>query len=222
LDCKEESCLKLGQEAPRSTDYLCTECKEHFESLGKYLEILGLDLELDHHLVRGLDYYTKTVFEIQPRGEKGAQSTLGGGGRYDDLIEELGGKPTPAVGFATGIERVILNLEKQNIQIPTTPQLIVFVAYLGRLAKEKALEYVTQVRRARIASILASGGKSLKAQLRQANALGATYAIIIGEEEIRDGAVILRDMTKGEQQHLSFAEVMKFLEEDVYNRYTNR
>ena len=208
LDCKKESCIPLTEQAPRSTDYLCKECQEHFDSLKKYLAILGLEFDPDHRLVRGLDYYTKTVFEIQPIGEMGAQSTVGGGGRYDDLIEELGGSPTPAVGFATGIERMILNLKKQDVAIPSLPQPTTFVAFVGEAAKDKALEYVAQIRREGVGAVLASGGRSLKAQMRQANALSASYTIIIGEDELKDGLVMLRDMTKGEQQRLTFAEAL--------------
>ena len=211
LDCKEESCLELGKQAPKIGDYLCQECRAHFDSLKRYLLLLKITFEEDHRLVRGLDYYTKTVFEIHPRGEEGAQTALGGGGRYDNLIEELGGKPTPAVGFAAGIERAILNLKKQGISVPSPPQTSVFVAYLNQEAKDKAIEYVAQLRREGIGAVFASGDRSLKAQLRQANALGANYTIIIGEDELRDGLIVWRDMVKSEQQRLSFAEALEIL-----------
>ncbi len=211
LDCKEESCFPLTEQSPKSSDYLCTECKDHFDFLKKYLVILGLEFDLDHRLVRGLDYYTKTVFEIYPPGEKGAQSTVGGGGRYDDLIGAIGGRPTPAVGFATGIERMILNLKRQNISPPPLPQPTTFVAFLGQEAKDKAVEYVAQMRREGIGVILASGNRSLKAQLRHADVLGAAGAIIIGEEELRDGMIVWRDMTRGEQQRLSFEEALSLV-----------
>ncbi len=211
LDCKNESCIPLTAQAPKSTDYLCEECGEHFDSLKKYLNILGRDFEVDHRLVRGLDYYTKTVFEIQPPGAKGAQSTIGGGGRYDDLIEELGGKSTPAVGFGTGFERIILNLKNQGIEIPSEDSPSTFVAFLGEDAKDKAMEYVARIRREGMGAILASGNRSLKAQMRQANTLKANHTIIIGEDEIRDNVVMLRDMSGGEQQRLGFDEVLKLL-----------
>jgi len=120
MDCKKPSCQDIAQSAPRSIEHLCSQCKEHFESVVKYLLLLGIPFEKNHRLVRGLDYYTKTVFEIQPQGEEGAQSAVGGGGRYDDLIEELGGKPTAAIGFAIGIERIMLNMKQQDI-IPPAP-----------------------------------------------------------------------------------------------------
>jgi histidyl-tRNA synthetase len=161
---------------------------------------------VNHHLVRGLDYYTRTVFEIQPEGG-GTQSTLVGGGRYDDLIEELGGKPTPALGFAAGIERIILNLKKQKVAIPPLPKPQVFIAYLGNEAKEEAIKLASTLRRAGIGVIEALGDKSLKAQLRQANNLGAHYAAIIGEQEMKTGTVILRDMTSAEQETLPVNEL---------------
>ena len=199
LDCKKPSCQPAANSAPRSTDYLCPECDAHFNRLKKYLGLLDLPFTINHRLVRGLDYYTRTVFEIQPEAE-GAQSTLGGGGRFDDLIEELGGKPTPAIGFATGIERIILNLKKQDISIPPLPSPQVFLAHIGEEAKDEATKLAARLRQAGIGVIEALGNKSLKAQLRQANKLGFEHAVIIGEQEIKDGTVILRDMTTSVQK----------------------
>jgi histidyl-tRNA synthetase len=151
-------------------------------------------------LVRGLDYYTRTVFEIAPEGEVGAQVAIGGGGRYDNLIEQLGGKPTSAVGFATGIERLVLNLKKQVVAVPNTPTPTVFVAYLGKVAKNEAIKLTSQLRRSGISVIGTPGERSLKAQLKQANVLGARYAVIIGEDEVKSKTVVLRNMAKAEQQ----------------------
>ena len=149
--------------------------------------------------MRGLDYYTKTVFEIQPLGE-GAQSALGGGGRYDDLIEELGGKPTPAIGFAAGMERVVLNLKRQKIPVPNLPAPSVFIAYLGNEAKLEAVKFASALRKDGIAAIVGTGDRSLKGQLRQANSIGSSYVAIIGEDEVKNGAVTLRNMMTGEQK----------------------
>jgi histidyl-tRNA synthetase len=206
LDCKNETCQKIANSAPKTLDYLCPECKEHFNRLKKYLGLLGLPYALNHHLVRGLDYYTRTVFEIQPEGG-GAQSTIVGGGRYDDLIEELGGKPTPAIGFAAGIERIILNIKKQYIAVSPLPKPKVFIAYLGDEAKEEAIKLASSLRRGGIGVIEALGDKSLKAQLRQANSLGVSYAVIIGEEELKAGTVVLRDMTSAEQKAIPAKEL---------------
>ena len=199
LDCKKPSCQQIANSAPRSIDHLCPQCNTHFNQLQRYLALLELPFEIDHRLVRGLDYYTRTVFEIQPEAE-GAQSALGGGGRYDDLIEELGGKPTPAIGFAIGIERIVLNLKKQGVPIPTLPRPEVFIAYIGNEARDEAIKLAATLRQAGIGTIEATGSKSLKAQLRQANALGAHYTVIIGEQEVKTGTVILRDMTTSQQQ----------------------
>ena len=206
LDCKKPSCQQIADSAPKSIDYLCPECAEHFRQLKKYLELLGLPFVVNHHLVRGLDYYTRTVFEIQPEGG-GAQSTIIGGGRYDDLIAELGGKPTPALGFAAGIERIILNLKKQNVAIPPLPKPQVFIACLGDEARDEAIKLASTLRRAGIGVIEALGDKSLKAQLRQANSLGARYAVIIGEQEVKTGTVVLRDMTSAEQKTIPVKEL---------------
>ncbi len=207
LDCKKPLCRQIAASAPRSTDYLCPQCNDHFSRLKRYLGLLGLPFELNHCLVRGLDYYTRTVFEIQPEGE-GAQSTLGGGGRYDDLIEELGGKPTPAIGFAAGIERMILNLKKQGVSIPTLPRPQVFLAYIGDEARDEAIKLAATLRQNGIGVVEAVGDRSLKAQLRQANnLLDAKHAVIIGEQEVKDGTVILRDMTTSEQKTVPPAQL---------------
>ncbi len=208
LDCKKPLCHQIASSAPRSTDYLCPQCDEHFSQLKRYLGLLDLPFELNHCLVRGLDYYTRTVFEIQPEKE-GAQSTLGGGGRYDDLIEELGGSPTPAIGFAAGIERIILNLKKQGVPIPTPPRPQVFLAYIGDEARDEAIKLAAALRKNGIGVIEAVGNKSLKAQLRQANNLDAKYAVLIGEQEVKAGTVILRDMTTSEQKTVPISELEK-------------
>jgi len=199
LDCKKPLCQQIANSAPRSVDYLCPQCNEHFDRLKRYLDLLNLPYVINHCLVRGLDYYTRTVFEVQPE-EEGAQSTLGGGGRYDDLIEELGGKPTPAIGFATGIERIIVNLKKQGVPVPALPRPQVFIAYVGDEARDKATKLASTLRRNGIGVIEALGSKSLKAQLRQANTLGAHYAVIIGEQEVNTSTAILRDMTTAQQK----------------------
>ena len=206
LDCKKPLCQQLAASSPRSIDCLCPECQEHFSQLKRYLEQFQLPFVVNHCLVRGLDYYTRTVFEIQPE-TGGAQSTIGGGGRYDDLIEELGGKPTPAVGFACGIERIILNLKKQKVAIPPLPRPKVFIAQVGDKARDEAVKLAARLRQAGIGVLQASVSKSLKAQLRQANNFGAHYTVIIGEQEIKTGTVILRDMTTAKQETLLLAEI---------------
>jgi histidyl-tRNA synthetase len=156
--------------------------------------------------VRGLDYYTRTVFEIQPQGG-GAQSTIAGGGRYDDLIGELGGPPTPALGFAAGMERIILNLKKQQVNVPPLPGPPVFIAYVGEVAKKESARLAANLRREDIGVIQALGDKSLKAQLRQANNLGAGFAVIIGDEELKSGTVLVRDMASAEQKTVPISQL---------------
>jgi histidyl-tRNA synthetase len=199
LDCKKDTCYGVAEAAPKSLDYLCGECKAHFDAVREYLLALELPFDINHRLVRGLDYYTKTVFEIQPLGE-GAQSALGGGGRYDDLIEELGGETTPAIGFAAGMERVVLNLKRQKIPVPDLPAPLVFIAYPGSETKLEAVKLASILRKNGIASIVGTGDRSLKAQLRQANSVGSSYAVIIGEDEVKSGTVTLRNMVTGEQK----------------------
>ena len=156
--------------------------------------------------MRGLDYYTRTVFEIQPEEEK-SQSTIVGGGRYDGLIEMLGGKPTPGIGFATGIERIVLNLKRQNVPIPPVPVPQVFIACLGEPARNEAMKLTATLRRQGIGVISATSAKSLKAQMRQANNLKISRAVIIGEDEVKAGTAILRDMTSSQQNSVKLSEL---------------
>ncbi len=211
LDCKQPSCQRIADRAPKSVDCLCLPCNEHFNQLKRYLGLLELPFEMNHRLVRGLDYYTRTVFEVQPEAE-GGQSTLGGGGRYDDLIEELGSKPTPAIGFAAGMERIIFNLKKQNVSIPPLPRPEVFIAYVGNDARDEVIKLASRLREAGIRVIQASSSKSLKAQLRQANSLSVHHTVIIGDQELKTGTVILRDMTNAQQKTVPLTQLQRALE----------
>lgn len=201
LDCKQLTCQKFVDNAPKSKHFLCADCAGHFNLLKKYLDRMELPYTVDHKLVRGLDYYTRTVFEIQPEIE-GSQNTLGGGGRYDNLIAELEGKPTPATGFAAGIERIILNLKREGIEVPPVKKPSVFLASMGENAREAAIKLASDLRQAGIGVIQSTGAKSLKAQLRQANNLDMQFAIIIGDEEVAAGTVVLKDMKGNRQETL--------------------
>ena len=211
LDCKKDSCISLVNQAPRSTDYLCEDCNNHYTSLTSDLNLLHIPFKLNHTLVRGLDYYTRTVFEIQPEDAEGAQVALGGGGRYDNLILNLGGKQTPAMGCATGLERIVLNLKRQNVQVPpiATPQ--VFVAYVGQEAKESSIKLTAELRKAGIGVTQSLGDRSLKSQLRQAGSLKKSYAIIIGEEELKSNTVVLRNMEEAKQETVSTDNIITVL-----------
>ena len=196
----------------RAIENLCAECDSHFRQLKKYLAVLSLPFEIDHCLVRGLDYYTRTVFEIQPELE-GAQSTIGGGGRYDGLIEELGGKPTPAIGFATGLERIIINLKRQATAIPPVPGPAVYVAFLGEAARETAIKLSGDLRKEGLSAVQTCGEKSLKSQMRQANGQGVRYTVVIGEDEVKAGKAQLRDMVSSQQQTVPLADLVRMLKE---------
>jgi histidyl-tRNA synthetase len=210
LDCKKPGCQAAAEGAPKSADFLCEECDLHFKSLKSYLEAVEIHYVINHRLVRGLDYYTKTVFEIQPL-EGGSQSALGGGGRYDDLIAQLGGKPTPAIGFATGMERIVLNLKSQGVEVPAIEKASLFIACIGDSARVEALKTAARLREAGIPVTVSSGDRSLKAQLRHANTLGAAYTAIIGEDEVKAGTVMLRNMENSEQQEAQPEELISIL-----------
>lgn len=206
LDCKEPSCQAAAEAAPATTRSLCQECGQHHDRLQKYLLRLDINFRFNHRLVRGLDYYTRTVFEIQTE-QSGAQSALGGGGRYDNLIEDLGGRPTPAVGFGTGIERIIQNLVSQKAPVPPLPQPIVFVAFAGDRTKDTAFSLASSLRRSGISAVVALSSRSLKAQLKHADASGARYTVILGEEELDREVVSLRDMRTGQQTTVPVSEL---------------
>jgi histidyl-tRNA synthetase len=210
LDCKKKNCQEIANAAPKITDYLCPDCQAHFEGVQCYLTALGITFTLNHRLVRGLDYYSRTVFELETLNAK-SQSALGGGGRYDNLIEQLGGRPTPAVGFATGIERLILNLQETGISIAARSAPVAFIAYLGDAAKLAAIKLSARLREVGIPVVLATGAKSLKAQLRQANSFSTSYTIIIGEQELSSANVVLRDMKAQEQALVPLANIDKIL-----------
>ncbi len=199
LDCKQESCQPLGIDAPRSADHLCADCQDHWDQLQRYLGRIDIPYRVDHRLVRGLDYYTRTVFEIQP-AQEGAQSTICGGGRYDVLIEQLGGRPTPGIGFATGIERIILNLKREEVDVGGEPAPRYMVVSVGEGARDAALHIASRMRNAGVGAILSSGSRSLRGQFRHANALGVEYVVIVGEEELAGGQISVRDMVNGGQE----------------------
>jgi histidyl-tRNA synthetase len=198
LDCKNEQCQPAIATAPAGIEHLCDECASHFADLRKLLDALDIPVQLNPRLVRGLDYYTRTVFEIFPAIE-GAQSALGGGGRYDGLMEQLGGKPTPGIGFAMGIERIILNLREQGIPVPEIRRAVVYVAHQGDEARVAAMRLTDRIRRAGIECVVGLGNRSLKSQLKQANTLGARFAFIIGEQEVAEGTVTVRDLSESQQ-----------------------
>ena len=208
LDCKDGRCQPVIAKAPRIEEDLCPECARHFGLVQSYLERLGRPYQLNHRLVRGFDYYTRTVFEVWAQGI-GAQNALCGGGRYDGLAEALGGPPTPGVGFASGLERVILLMREQGIAVSPTPEPKIMVIAQGEAAKAVGLDLVAGWRDREVGALLAFGERSLRAQLRQANRAGVRYAVLIGEQEMAQGMVTVRDMESGEQSALPLAETVE-------------
>lgn len=210
LDCKNPTCQEITQGAPTTLDTLCPDCSEHFEELKELLTAAGVHYKVDPRLVRGLDYYRKTAFEVLVENI-GAQSAICGGGRYDGLVEEVGGPQTPGIGFAMGMERVLAALQASNpLNSTMKKEFIRFVA-LGEAAQKKCFTFVSQLRRKGIPAGIDLLGRSLKAQLKAADKVQARYAAIVGEDEMNREVAILRDLTLGEQSELPFAEAEKEL-----------
>ncbi|MDI6777712.1 MAG: histidine--tRNA ligase [Patescibacteria group bacterium] len=209
LDCKEDKCVQVAAGAPQSFDHLCDECRTHFKEVLEYLEELEIPFELDPGLVRGLDYYTKTVFEIYSESPEDAKnSALGGGGRYDGLVKTLGGENTPAVGFAIGMDRVAAEMKKLGARAYREPKPRVFLAQLGGLAKKKSLKMFEALERAGIMIAESFGRGSLKSQLKVADRLGVEITLILGQKEAIDETVIVKDMTSGNQEIVDAARVV--------------
>lgn len=199
LDSKDPGDQQLLEGAPNYIDYICDECRAHFADFKDALTSLGADYELDTRLVRGFDYYTKTAFEIQSP-DLGAQSTLCGGGRYDGLVEELGGPPTPGIGFGLGVERVLVALQKLDRRPETDDQLITFTITLGGAASKKAPEILKALREAGISADTDYAGRSMKAQMRAADRSRARFALIIGDDELAAHSIVVKELVSGKQR----------------------
>ena len=206
LDCKKDSDKPYMADAPKITDCLCEECADHFAKLKELLTSAGVSFTHDPRLVRGLDYYTKTAFEIK-YPPLGAQSAVAGGGRYDGLIEEMGGNPTPAVGFATGLERLLLALESQNLLPEKNRSVDAYIVALGEAAQAEGFKLLNSLRQQGLSAAMDFAGRSMKAQMKQANKLRAKYSVILGEDEIAEGVVMLRSMEDSSQAKVPMAQV---------------
>ena len=206
FDCKNEGCIEALKDAPMILDYLDADCKEHFQKVRDYLEKMKIEYILDSRLVRGLDYYTRTTFEIKSES-LGAQDTLIGGGRYDLLVSELGGKDTPAIGFAAGIERLIMVLEMQKKFPPDDERLDLFIAPLGDEAKNLGFRIVKDLREKGLKCDIDFLGRSLKSQLKEADRQKAKRVLIIGEDELKKRKGTLRDMESKEQKEIEFEKL---------------
>ena len=216
LDCKNEHCHALAEDAPRITDCLCDECRTHFAEVQSYLTAAGVPFELDANLVRGLDYYTKTAFEVKYT-PLGAQSAVAGGGRYDGLVEEVGGPPTPGIGFAVGLERVLLALEKQGLLPENQEAVDVFVVALGEEARISAFKLLHELRAAKLSAAMDFAGRSMKAQMKQANKKNARFVAILGEDEVKEASALLKDMKTSEQKKLALKDFVPALCVEVKN-----
>lgn len=210
LDCKSPVCKEIAKDAPIGLDYLCDECGEHFEGLKKRLDALGIAYTVNPRIVRGLDYYTKTVFEFVS-GDIGAQSTVCGGGRYDGLIKSLGGADQPGIGYAMGIERLLMVLEAQGIQIPKPSPCDLYIASMGENASVFAMKLASDLRNEGFAAESDLIGRSLKAQMKYADKIDAKYSMVIGDDELAAGKAKVKNMSTGETHELDLnGDLSKF------------
>ncbi len=210
LDCKEEGCKQVVKEAPRMLDYLTERDAAHFAEVQALLRVMEVPFVIDPQIVRGLDYYTGTVFEFVSE-EIGAQSTICGGGRYDNLVSEIGGAPTPAVGFGVGIERLLMTIEAELAPAESGPACDVFIGYMGEAAMKEAVKWTARLRDKHISAVMDLNARSVKAQMKYANKLGARYAVVLGDSELESGQLKLKEMAGGEEIALPLTELESYL-----------
>lgn len=202
LDCKSPVCSEIANGAPAILDYICDDCKAHFEAVKGYLDVMEIPYKINPRIVRGLDYYTRTVFEFVSN-QIGAQGTVCGGGRYDGLVEELGGSHIPSLGFAMGLERLMLLIEAQQTPLPQEQRPDLFIATMGELACKKAAALANELRYDGASVLYDIAGRSLKAQMKYANKLNVQYSMVLGDDEIVKGRAMVKNMDSGEQQEIS-------------------
>lgn len=205
LDCKNPDCKKISDNAPIILDYLCDECREHFEKVKAYLDTINIKYTVNPKMVRGLDYYTRTVFEFVS-DDIGAQGSVCGGGRYDGLVKEIGGPDMPSLGFGIGMERLMLLVENQKVDIPTPETCDLYIAPIGKKAELKAFELLREIRQTGLICETDLVGKSIKAQMKYANKIGAKFSVVIGDEEIEKGFALVKDMDSSETSEISLGE----------------
>ena len=210
LDCKSPQCQEVAKGAPKITDYLCEDCQAHFQKVQEYLTALGIEFEIDPGLVRGLDYYTRTVFEFP---SKSLGFALGGGGRYDGLVEEVGGKPTPGLGFGLGLDRILMALETQKVEFPQPVRCELYIASMGEQAQCKAFQLLNELHRCGIPADTDVCGRGLKAQMKYAGKIGAKFTMVLGDNELEAGRAELKNMETGEKKTVSITA------EDFINDY---
>ena len=205
LDCKSPICKEIAKDAPVILDYLCDECKEHFEKVKSYLDAADVEYTINPRIVRGLDYYTKTVFEFITT-EIGSQGAVCAGGRYDGLAEELGGPKLPSLGFAMGLERILILMEKQGCEFPPDTVADVYIAPMGDKASAEAIKLCNELRDEGFIAVTDLSGRGLKAQMKYANKIGAKYSIVIGDNELENKKAMLKNMLTGEQKEVSIPD----------------
>lgn len=210
IDCKEENCKKITAGAPQILDYLCDDCRAHFEEVKKLLDGAGIVYTVNPSIVRGLDYYSRTVFEFVTRAA-GAQGTVLGGGRYDTLLEQMGEKAVPAVGFAAGIERLLMVIAAENAPVPEDRGVCCYLAGLDPSSREKAFDLAGELRKAGVSCEVDLMNRSVKAQFKYADKTGARFVAVIGESELAEGAVEVKDMQNSTSQRVKFGELAQYL-----------
>ena len=215
FDCKNESCAAVMEGAPRITDHLCPSCQKHYAQVKQLLDAAGVAYVEDSTLVRGLDYYTRTVFEVQVDNGLGSQNAIGGGGRYDKLAAEVGGRDTPGLGFALGYERCVLALEAAGVDMPEAGACHLFVAYVEEAGQAPAFNVVQQVRDVGLAAEMDHQGRSVKSQFKLANKLGARYVVTLGPDELAAGSAALRNMETHEEQQVALSDIPRVLSQLV-------
>lgn len=208
LDCKENSCTRIVAGAPDIIDYLCQDCKNHFQEVQDYLNLLDISYNVDTTLVRGLDYYTNTAFVIKHSG-LGAQSEVLGGGRYNGLAEEIGDRSVPGIGFAMGLERLMLILDKQEVDLPVETGVDLYITTIGDRAKKTAFKYIYQLRNEGFKTEIDYLDRSVKGQMKSADRMNANYTIILGDNELDSGQATIRDMKTGKQQEIELNKLVQ-------------
>lgn len=214
LDCKSPVCKKIAENAPVVIDFLCEDCRDHFEKVKAHLNAMGIDFKVNPKIVRGLDYYTRTVFEFVS-GDIGAQSTVCGGGRYDGLIGQMGGPKTPSLGFAMGIERLMMVLSAQNAELPEAPTCDLFIATLGENALLKASNLCRLLRDEGYKVQTDICGRGLKAQMKYADKIGAKFTLVLGDNEVESGKAVLKNMSNSAEKEIALGEIVEELGEEI-------
>ena len=209
LDCKNEKCKVINQKAPKILDYICDDCREHFEKVKKLLTLANVEFSVDSGIVRGLDYYTRTVFEFVSENI-GAQGTVCGGGRYDGLVSQLGGNDTPGIGFAMGIERILMLLENTGVQIPNANKVKVYLAPMGEKEAEKVFELATSLRLNGVSCDFDHMGRGIKSQFKYADKIGAEYVGVLGSNELENGVIKLKKMADGSEYNVELNALTDF------------